>query len=226
MDGLLDIWGGPPSKLGIPKYVPIQWQHKLGKPYEFPSGYSASLNTPAPTSAYHTEFEEIPVETDSGKPAGHSLPAATSAVGDGFEDIPEDKPAGHSLPAPTSAYGTEFESEPTTVVPIPAQGFDDTGATLQDLLKEVKAGGGDGVVIINDATGDIKAELHDEEVHGPAHKATTWEKLTPKQREGWKKKLSEAGHWAEEWAEETGNAIWKGVLFSEIAGAIGQAVAG
>lgn len=296
MDSLLDIWGGPPSKLGIPKYIPIQWQHKIGKPYEFPSGYSGHLNRPAPTSAnldefedvpqektighslpaptsaYGTEFEEIPGETEkpaghslpaptsavgdgfedipgdkpaghslpaptsaqgdafeeipSDKAAGHSLPAPTSAVGDGFEEIPTDKPAGHSLPAPTSAYGTEFESEPATVVPIPAHGFDETGGTLQDLLKKVQAGGGDGVVIINDATGDIKAELHDEEIHGPAHKSTTWEKLTAEQREGWKKKLSDAGHWAEEWAEETGNAIWKGVLFSEIAGAIGQAVAG
>ena len=270
MDGLLDIWGGPPSKLGTPKYIPIQWQHKIGRPYQWPAGYNA--NRPAPTSAYHTEFENVPDEKtighslpaptsaygtefeeisgETGKPAGHSLPAPTSAVGDGFEEIPTDKPAGHdlpaptsavgdgfesipdnkpaghSLPAPTSAYGTEFESEPTNIVPIPAHGFDQVGATLQDLLEKVQAVGGDGMVIINDAAGAIKAELHDEDVHGPAHKATTWDKLTPKQREGWKKKLSEAGHWAEDWAEETGNAIWKGVLFSEIAGAIGQAVAG
>jgi hypothetical protein len=130
------------------------------------------------------------------------------------------------LPAPTSAYGTEFESEPTTVVPIPAQAFDNTCGNLQDLLAKVQAEGGDGVVIFDDATGGIKAELHNEDVHGPVYKSKKWEDLSPKQREGWKKKLSEAGHWAEEWAEETGNAIWKGVLFSEIAGAIGQAVAG
>lgn len=176
MDALLDIRGGPPARLGTTKYIPINWQHKLGKPYEFPPGYSASLNAPAPTSAFSTEFEDVP----------------------------------------------------TTVVEVPAQQADDAQLTLPELLAKAQAQGVDGVVIIKDAPGadGVQAQLHDEEVHGPAHKATKWEDLPAKQKEGWKKKLSEAGHWSKDWAEETGEAIFKGVLFSELAGAIGHAVAG
>ena len=46
--------------------------------------------------------------------------------------------------------------------------------------------------------------------------------LTPEQRQAWKKKLKDAGHWTEGYSE----TILKGVLFGEIAGAVGQAVAG
>lgn len=170
-ESFVEIRGGPPSRMGTTKYIPLKWQHALGKPYEFPPGYSSSLNTPAPTSAYSTEFE-----------------------------------------TPTTTI---------TVVPAPAQSADSAGVDLQDLVKQAQATGGDGVVIINDlpeAEG-VTVDVHDEEVHGPGKK---WEDLPAKQKEGWKKKLSEAGHWA----EDMGETLFKGVLFGELAGAVGHAVAG
>ena len=68
--------------------------------------------------------------------------------------------------------------------------------------------------------GDIKAHPHEESHGAPSGKQ--WEMLTPEQKEAWKKKLKDAGHWTEGYGE----TILKGVLFGEIAGAVGQAVAG
>ncbi|KAE8450191.1 hypothetical protein EG329_006972 [Mollisiaceae sp. DMI_Dod_QoI] len=57
------------------------------------------------------------------------------------------------------------------------------------------------------------------EKHG---KGRTWEELRHHEKEEWKRRLKDAGHWAGELPEN----IFKGVLFSELANAVGQAVAG
>ena len=53
--------------------------------------------------------------------------------------------------------------------------------------------------------------------HGDARK---WEELHEEEKEGWKKRLVDAG----EWAVEEGEAVLKGVLFSGLAGAVGAVV--
>ena len=65
----------------------------------------------------------------------------------------------------------------------------------------------------------VQADVHDEAVHGPA---AAWEDLSPKQKAAWKDRLREAGHWA----EGMGDSVFKGILFGELAGAVGRAVAG
>ncbi|SPQ22449.1 2104a06c-6b0e-4469-b0ee-d0ba3fe897df [Thermothielavioides terrestris] len=57
-----------------------------------------------------------------------------------------------------------------------------------------------------------------EERHGPARE---WEALHPAQKEAWKEKLKRAG----QWGEEMGEAVFKGILFGEIAGVVGAMVA-
>lgn len=47
-------------------------------------------------------------------------------------------------------------------------------------------------------------------------RAKKWEELHEKEREGWKKRLSEAG----EWAVEEGEAVLQGIFFSEVAGIV------
>jgi hypothetical protein len=49
-------------------------------------------------------------------------------------------------------------------------------------------------------------------------KARHWHELNEKEQEGWKKKLSEAGHWT----VEEGETILKGVVFSSWAGFVGR----
>jgi hypothetical protein len=103
---------------------------------------------------------------------------------------------------------------------------------LAGLVGDVKAQPGDRIVLREEAVtpadgeksasapaGQIQADVHDEEVHGPAK---VWEELPPKQREAWKRRLKSAGHWA----EGMGDSVFKGILFGELAGAVGRAVAG
>ncbi|KAI0392314.1 hypothetical protein F5Y17DRAFT_436962 [Xylariaceae sp. FL0594] len=59
--------------------------------------------------------------------------------------------------------------------------------------------------------------VHDEETHGPAK---SWEQLEKKDQDLWKQRLRRSGHWM----EEMGESIFKGVLFGEIGGAIGNIV--
>ncbi|PHH62561.1 hypothetical protein CDD81_6876 [Ophiocordyceps australis] len=65
---------------------------------------------------------------------------------------------------------------------------------------------------------NIRADLHDEAVHGPAQ---TWEQLGEEQKVIWRQRLREAGAWT----QGMGESVFKGILFGQIAGAIGNAVA-
>ncbi|EXJ72385.1 uncharacterized protein A1O5_04889 [Cladophialophora psammophila CBS 110553] len=49
-----------------------------------------------------------------------------------------------------------------------------------------------------------------------------WEQLSEAQKKGWKRRLIDAGHWA----EHQGENVLKGILFSELAGAVGNMVGG
>jgi hypothetical protein len=57
----------------------------------------------------------------------------------------------------------------------------------------------------------IKANLHDEEIHGP-HDGKTWEELSSEEKERWKKKLKYAGYWAEDYVETVLEGVFWGVV--------------
>jgi len=103
---------------------------------------------------------------------------------------------------------------------------------LADLLARSSVGEGakvvlsaDGVESVVDAedakvvSGGVKVDAHDVERHGDAME---WDELPAEQREAWKERLQEAGHWA----EEMGETVFKGVLFANLAGVVGNIVAG
>ena len=97
-------------------------------------------------------------------------------------------------------------------------------SSLPQILEDLEDEDGQPVVVIKDTShkdGNLKVKIHDEETHGPAS-GKPWVELNSKQRAAWKKKLTDAGHWA----EDMGETILKGVLFGELAGAVGHAVAG
>ncbi|ROT36020.1 hypothetical protein SODALDRAFT_328406 [Sodiomyces alkalinus F11] len=71
----------------------------------------------------------------------------------------------------------------------------------------------------NGAPRRIRAMLHDEEAYGPA---AEWEALSAEQKELWKKRLADAGYWA----ENMGESVFKGVVFGEIARVVEQTVSG
>ncbi|GAB1320514.1 hypothetical protein MFIFM68171_10724 [Madurella fahalii] len=110
---------------------------------------------------------------------------------------------------PEYAYG----SVPTAGV------FDEFRERLKGALG--KEGDGSKLVVLNAAPdgegGGVKVEGLDEERHGEVR---SWEEMHPAQKEAWKERLKKAGHWG----EEMGEAVFKGVLFGEIAGVVGAMV--
>ncbi|OAQ89406.1 guanine nucleotide exchange factor-like protein [Purpureocillium lilacinum] len=68
-----------------------------------------------------------------------------------------------------------------------------------------------------EAEATLTADVHDHEVHGPAKK---WEDLSAPQKLAWRQRLREAGAWT----QGMGESVFKGILFGQIAGAIGDAV--
>lgn len=99
----------------------------------------------------------------------------------------------------------------------------DLKQSLQDLvlanseLETPKA-----IILREDGLGDVSTVLlHDAEL---VQQATLrrWEELSEAQKKNWKRKLVDAG----QWAESQGETILKGILFSELAGAVGNMVGG
>ncbi|TVY84178.1 hypothetical protein LSUE1_G000948 [Lachnellula suecica] len=125
----------------------------------------------------------------------------------GYNSVPTSLPAGHNHH-----------------LGVPA---DPPASPLPDFLQNLKTGNPDDVYVITDYDGadgsesGPKAHLHDEETQGP-HGGKSWDELHPVQKESLKRKLKDAGYWA----EDMGETLLKGVVFGELAGAVGQAVAG
>ncbi|KAI1180299.1 hypothetical protein F4777DRAFT_309328 [Nemania sp. FL0916] len=97
--------------------------------------------------------------------------------------------------------------------------------TIENLLADVNAHHSQQMVIKHDDFGAIgpdglpalHVDVHNEELHGPA---TSWDKLEKNDQDLWKQRLKKSGHWV----EDMGESIFKGVLFGEIGGAIGNIV--
>ncbi|KPM42620.1 hypothetical protein AK830_g3948 [Neonectria ditissima] len=95
----------------------------------------------------------------------------------------------------------------------------DAGETLVVYEGEATPAIADDVVQVDDSSKKIQLDVHDSAVHGPGK---TWEELGDEQKEAWKGRLKEAGAWT----HHMGETVFQGILFGEIAGAVGRAVAG
>ncbi|KAH7393592.1 hypothetical protein BKA64DRAFT_91887 [Cadophora sp. MPI-SDFR-AT-0126] len=146
---------------------------------------------------------------------------------------PYEFPEGYKpVPSPT---GTEDAVSKVNVHPtginhhigVPLDSESDSAIPLPEFFEQLQLqqqASGDNVVLLREGEGEdagVETHVHDEEKHGK-HDAKTWDELPKEQKEGWKKRLSDAGHWA----EEMGESVLKGVLFSELAGVVGDAVRG
>ncbi len=91
---------------------------------------------------------------------------------------------------------------------------------LRHVLRRRSSGEHTGkAIIVRDEGTALSTELHhDEEI--VRREAKKWEDMEDHEREGWKQKLIDLG----EWAVEEGETVLKGVFFSQIAGAVGEAV--
>jgi hypothetical protein len=117
------------------------------------------------------------------------------------------------------------DAEPAVVVSeVPHTFSEDGQPPLHQLVERLKSRGGRGVIVVRDTPDSedgITADLHDEQEDGP-HGGRGWEALSREEKEAWKKKLKDSGHWVENFGE----TILKSVLFGELAGVVGQVVQG
>lgn len=135
------------------------------------------------------------------------------------------------LPNLLNPYGILKSAPTVSVTPEVLVARHDAADLQADFLAKVgveKAPGyGETIVVVEtkptaageDGTKDIKVEVHDEEVHGPGK---TWEELPEAQQQAWMKRLHDAGAWT----QHMGESVFKGVLFGELAGAVGHVVGG
>lgn len=112
----------------------------------------------------------------------------------------------HHLGVPPDPVSTILSSSSSSSTP----------SFLSDLQEKASLG----TVILHDTETELEARLHDAE-SGP-HDGKSWDELGEEQKGKWIERLKGAGHWV----EDMGETVLKGVLFGEIAGAVGNAVAG
>lgn len=123
----------------------------------------------------------------------------------------------------TNKYLPASWTQPIRVVP--RKGPVVGAKTFGDLLKTVNPGENEKILIRHDDLGELgpegfpvlQAHVHDEETHGPAK---SWDEMETREQFLWRQRLKKTGHWA----EDMGEAVFKGVLFGEIGGAIGAIV--
>jgi len=78
------------------------------------------------------------------------------------------------------------------------------------------------IIVREDGVGEVSTELsHDAELV-QQETLKKWESLSDAQKKSWKRKLVDTGYWA----ESQGENVLKGILFSELAGVVGNMVAG
>ena len=134
------------------------------------------------------------------------------ALGRPYEFPPGYNSLSSSLPKQSSGvFKKEKEEE--------EEGDEDSGSALRlpAFFAKLKQGSSEGTYVLKEGPGGVRVAMHDKEEHG----GVKWEALSREQKEKWKGKLKAAGHWT----EDMGETVLKGVLFSELAGAIGHAVA-
>ncbi|PHH68202.1 hypothetical protein CDD83_6198 [Cordyceps sp. RAO-2017] len=75
-------------------------------------------------------------------------------------------------------------------------------------------------MVVYETTADgVAADVHDAARHGPAQ---TWDELGAEQKRVWRERLRDAGALT----QDMGEGVFKGILFGQIAGAIGRAMDG
>ncbi|KAJ9611524.1 hypothetical protein H2200_004708 [Cladophialophora chaetospira] len=79
------------------------------------------------------------------------------------------------------------------------------------------------IIVREESLGDISTEvIHSDAQVVKDETLRKWDELSESQKKSWKRKLVDAGHWA----EQQGENVLRGILFSELAGAVGNMVGG
>ncbi|CZS90835.1 uncharacterized protein RAG0_01732 [Rhynchosporium agropyri] len=199
VQAIFEVRGTTSIYLNARNHLPRTIQEHLGRPYEFPRGYK-------PISSSNTPIADSIVPEVNVHPTG-----VNHHIGVPLDPVVEQKGADPLV----------LSEEDSASVPLPV--------FFEQLQLQQAASRDNKPIILREIEGErngkasreVEVHVHDEEKHGQ-HDAKLWEELPKHQKEGWKKMLSDAGHWA----EEMGETVLKGVLFSELGGLVGDAVRG
>lgn len=102
--------------------------------------------------------------------------------------------------------------------------IEDAARKLKDLVVENSALETPKAIIVREEAGSgaISTELAHDAALVKQETLRKWDELSETQKKSWKRRLVDAGHWA----EDQGEGILKGILFSELADAVGHMVGG
>ncbi|KUJ20014.1 uncharacterized protein LY89DRAFT_612048 [Mollisia scopiformis] len=174
IQSFLEIRGVVPEYLEAKNYVPMKWQHKLHRPFDY----------------NQLEPKVLPSSTET------LLPYSTVTG------------AGGATPTPKGTQCKAKQEAKVTKTP-QQKGQDD----MERMIAEDK--------LVRNLRDAGKWKQIPDEVQ-EKHNERTWDQLGTEEKKKWKQALKEAGNWAEDLPEE----IFKGVMFGEMGGAVGRAVAG
>lgn len=216
---------GAPRYIGARDYIPSHWQEFIGRPYSFPPDYK-----PLSTLAVATDNgagQSIIGEAEETSEATSAIASHATGAAEGLADV-------SSMIASYASDASEALAEATSTI---ASQATDASSNLADNIAEatqiashhansaknkfwdrLRQGATNGQYVLNSVGDDVKVKLHEGQEHG----GKQWEDLAGGQKKEWKRRLKDAGHWA----EDVPTTVFKGVLFGEIAGAVGRAVAG
>jgi hypothetical protein len=82
--------------------------------------------------------------------------------------------------------------------------------------------GAEKAIIVRETGGGLSAELHHDLDVVKEETLRKWEELSEREQRNWKQRLLDSGHWI----EDQGEKVLKGIFFSSLAAAVGDAVAG
>lgn len=201
LQAFTEIRGGVPAYLGAADWLPERMRDMIARPYMFEHGRPV-----IPT--------EIPQVMTEALTSSLHLPTATAPL----RDLLTSRLSSLSdVVAPTAAAGAAETSHTTAV----------SGATNSDVKTDIvtEIVPTPGILIHHDGN-ELSFHTHEDEnaienQNSDSAPPKRWEDLTHKEREKWKKRLSDAGHWA----LEEGETILQGVFFGEFGAIVGGAVA-
>ncbi|KIW20539.1 hypothetical protein PV08_01114 [Exophiala spinifera] len=138
---------------------------------------------------------------------------------DGLPSIkPSDIPvAAHSATERVKTAAEGVQSEISHVV-------SDLEKTLEDFVRENSRLDTPKAIVVRDGAeaGELSTEVLEHDANLVRDETLKkWEELSEHQKRSWKRKLIDTGHWA----EKQGEGVLKGILFSELAGVVGNMVA-
>lgn len=198
IQGIMEIRGGVPVYLNARSHLPVIWQEALGRPFEFPSGYN-SLRSPASSA----ESEAPKIQVRATDPKAETKSKATSTATQEKTKTQATRDNAYSTGTREQGNGEGFTKQEQ------CGGTPEVSKEQLRLAKKMKEAG-------------KWVDKMEPGVEKKAGKGRTWQQLADHEKEHFKKALGEGIDWAEELPEN----VFKGVLFGELGGAVGRAVAG